>query len=96
LLSEMPYVRALRWVRDRSRASLRAELNAIAYGPKLAPRPLLLLYGAEDRLVNKTPAEAWQAQQVASFEVIEGAGHFDIVTHSVASQVLIQWLKEHL
>ncbi|MGB9880841.1 MAG: hypothetical protein ACPLRM_08775, partial [Anaerolineae bacterium] len=86
----------LRWVRDRTRASLRAELNAIAYGPKLAPRPLLLLYGAEDRLVNKTPAEAWQAQQVASLEVIEGAGHFDIVTHSVASQVLIQWLKEHL
>lgn len=96
LLSEMPYLQALRWTRDRGRVSLRAELNAIACVTKLAPRPLLLLYGASDRIVSRMPAEDWKAQQGASLEVIEGAGHFDVITHPAALQALIQWLKEHL
>ncbi|MBC7232982.1 MAG: acetylxylan esterase [Chloroflexi bacterium] len=98
LLREMPYLEALRWARDRSRANLRAALNALEYGSRIAPRSFLLLYGAEDRLVSRTPTEAWQAQQATSMrlEVIEGVGHFDLVKHPVAVRVLIQWLREHL
>jgi dienelactone hydrolase len=58
LLREMPYPMALHWARNHRRASLQNELNAAEYAPKIAPRPLLLLYGAEDGLVVRTLAEA--------------------------------------
>jgi dienelactone hydrolase len=50
LLSEMSYLQALRWARDRKRANLCRELNAVEYGARIAPRPFLLLYGGEDHL----------------------------------------------
>jgi len=51
LLREMPYPMAWRWARNQKRANLQNELNAAEFAPKIAPRPLLLLYGAEDGLV---------------------------------------------
>jgi pimeloyl-ACP methyl ester carboxylesterase len=52
LLHEMTYFRALRWARDRKRANLRKELNAVEYEARIPPRPFLLLYGEQDRLVG--------------------------------------------
>lgn len=54
LLREMPYPMALRWARNQKRANLQNELNAAECAPKIAPRPLLLLYGAGDALVVST------------------------------------------
>jgi pimeloyl-ACP methyl ester carboxylesterase len=51
LMGEMPYPMALRWARNRKRANLQTQLNAAEYADKIAPRPLLLVYGADDRLV---------------------------------------------
>jgi len=98
LLREMSYFPAWRWTRDRKRAKLRTELNALAYGTKIAPRPLLLLYGAEDRLVNNAPIEKWDAQHKDSvrLQVIQGAGHLDLVDHPMALHAIVQWFKEHL
>ena len=98
LLREMPYLQALRWSRDRQRAQLRAELNALEYGKKIAPRPLLLLYGAEDRLVNKSLAEDWreQCQEAITFRLIQDARHLDLLDHPRTLYIVVQWFKEHL
>jgi dienelactone hydrolase len=53
LLHEMSYCRAMRWARDRRRATLCKELNAVEYEAKIAPRPFLLLYGEEDKLAGE-------------------------------------------
>ena len=59
LLHEMSYFRAMRWARDRKRATLCKELNAVEYGARIPPRPFLLLYGEEDNLVGEAPLENW-------------------------------------
>jgi len=98
LMSEMSYAQALRWARDRSRARLRTELNALAHGAKIAPRPLLLLYGAEDRLVSRAPLGEWDTQDPnwVTHQVIQGAGHLDLLNHPMTLQTVAGWLKEHL
>jgi len=92
LLHEMSYWQALRWARDAKREVLRAKLTALEYGVKIAPRPLLLMHGAEDRIVANAPVEGWSAQHV----VIQDAGHLNLVDHPLAVQIIVQWLKEHL
>lgn len=97
LLHELPYLQALHWARDRQRASLRTELTALEYGGKITPRPLLLIYGVEDRLVAKAPGkdvpiEHWGAQQA----IIQGAAHLNLVDHPTTLQTVGQWFKEHL
>jgi len=98
LMSEMPYAQALRWARDRKRANLRMELNALEYRASIAPRPFLLLYGAEDRLVNKAPIAEWgtQHENWVTHEVIQGAGHLNLVDHPMTLQIVTRWFKEHL
>ncbi len=98
LMQEMPYLQALRWALDRKRTSLRADLNALKYGAKIAPRPLLLVCGAEDRLVTNAPIEEWHVQHRDSItcRTIQGAGHFNLVDHPTALRTAVQWFKEHL
>jgi dienelactone hydrolase len=98
LLREMSYFRAMRWARDRKRTSLRKELNAIEYGAKIFPRPFLLLYGEEDRLVADAPLAKWAGQHRDSIDlqVIPGTGHLNLADHPMAVRVIIQWFKEHL
>ena len=91
LLREMPYCRALRWARNSRRAALRRELTALEYGAKIGPRPLLLVYGSEDRLVGNAAVESWHAQRVT----VRGAGHVSLGDHPMALQAVVQWLKEH-
>jgi hypothetical protein len=100
LLREMSYPRALRWARDRRRETLRSELTALEYGAKIAPpngtrtapRPFLIMYGAEDALVNRAPMEGWGAEQMT----IPGAGHVHISKHRLTLEAAAQWFKEHL
>jgi dienelactone hydrolase len=53
LLHELSYYRAMCWARDRRRATLGKELNAVEYATKIPPRPFLLLYGEDDKLVGE-------------------------------------------
>lgn len=92
LLREMPYCKALHWARNSRRAALRSELTALEYGAKIDPRPLLLMYGSEDRLVGSAAVESWHAQCVT----VRGAGHLNLGDHPMAVQSMAQWLKEHL
>lgn len=90
LLSEMSYLQALRWARDRKRANLCKELNAVAYGARIPPRPFLLLYGERDRVVGSIAIAGAQLQ------VIPGLGHLHLTSQPVAMQVVSAWLREHL
>jgi len=100
LLREMPYPPALCWARDQRRETLRAELTALEYGAKMVPpdgtrtvpRPFLLVYGAEDSLVNLAPVDQWGAEQI----VIQGAGHLHLPDQPLAVRAVVRWLKEHL
>jgi hypothetical protein len=98
LMSEMPFAQALRWARDRTRAKLQMGLNAFEYRTKIAPRPFLLLYGTEDRLVTRSPLQVWDAPEKPwiTHQVIQGAGHLDLLDHPTTLHTVARWLKEHL
>jgi len=98
LLREMSFFRAMRWARDQKRATLCRELNAMEYGARIPPRPFLLLYGGEDRLVGDPALSTWQAQQPNTVEMrfVPGVGHFGLLSHAPATEALITWLKEHM
>jgi pimeloyl-ACP methyl ester carboxylesterase len=97
-MSEMPFAQALRWARDRTRAKLQMGLNAFEYRTKIAPRPFLLLYGTEDRLVTRSPLQVWDAPEKPwiTHQVIQGAGHLDLLDHPTTLHTVARWLKEHL
>jgi dienelactone hydrolase len=112
LLHEMSYWRAMHWARDHTRAMLGKELNASAYGARIPPRPFLLVYGEEDRLVGETPLAEWEPtssgpgresispsdgrESTSQLQVIPGLGHLNLAAHPAVMQVVSQWFKEHL
>jgi dienelactone hydrolase len=106
LLHEMPLPSAWRWAHDAKRASLQKGLNALEYGPKVAPRPLLLVFGARDRLTcakleeggvtSSLTAALGQAHDSITLRIIPGAGHLDLLDQQEALQTVIEWFKEHL
>ncbi len=106
LLREMPWPNAWRWAHDAKRASLQRSLNALEYGPRVAPRPLLLVFGARDRLTCcaqqkggvafSLPAALGQAHDSVTLCVVPGAGHVDLLSQQAALQTTIEWFKEHL
>ena len=98
LLSEMSYLEAWHWLRDERRARLVAQLSALEYGTKIAPRPLLLLYGADDRLSARTSPQDWDAKDHGwiTHQVIQSAGHIDLLDHPATLNTVVRWLKERL
>jgi dienelactone hydrolase len=98
LLREMSYPEAWRWLRDPRRAGLVDQLNALDHGSKIAPRRLLLMYGANDRLSawNAAPDWATQGDNWVTHQIIRGVGHLDLLDHPATLNTLVRWLKEHL
>jgi dienelactone hydrolase len=100
LLHELSYFRAMRWARDRRRATLCKELDAVQYEARIPPRPFLLLYGEQDSLVGEgtiAAASSFPGQGSSSqLQVIPGLGHLNLATHPVVMHLVSQWLKEHL
>ena len=98
LLSEMSYLQALHWARDRKRATLCRELNAVEYGPRIPPRPFLLLYGEDDRLAGDVAsvAASWGQSGTGQVQVIPDLGHLGLASHPAVMEIVSQWLKEHL
>jgi hypothetical protein len=93
LLGEMSYFRAMRWARDRRRATLCKELNSVEYGARIAPRPFLLLYGGEDHLSG---SDSTSFGSTCQRQTIPGLGHLNLAAQPTVMQVVSQWLKEHL
>jgi len=96
LLHEMSYPRAQRWSRDPRRAKVRIDLDALNYAAKIASRPMMLMYGARDRLVTKPAAEMPDSKGYLRAKVIPDCGHFCLMEHPVAMRIISQWFKEHL
>ena len=96
LLREMPYLQALRWARDQERARLRTELDALEHADRIAPRPIVLMYGARDSVTTRPPGGRIDSESNLHTEIIPGAGHFDLVEHPVAMSTVVQWFREHL
>ncbi len=101
LLHELSYWRAMRWARDHTRAILGKELNAVEYGPRIPPRPFLLLYGEEDKLEGETLRADWDStslgrESTSQLQVIPGLGHLSLAAHPTVMQVVSRWFKEHL
>jgi uncharacterized protein len=68
------------------------ELRAVAFAPKLAPRPLLVVHGSEDDLVPVFDARVLvDAHGAAELRIMNGAGHR--LRHDPrAVAVLLGWL----
>ena len=105
LLREMAFPEAWRWARDRERDRLRSSLNALEYAQRIVPRPLLLLYGAEDRLASSriTAEETQEAslppsllQDSTTLLILPDIGHLDLMDHSSTRQAVELWFREHL
>ncbi len=106
LLHEMTFPNAWRWAHDAKRASLQKSLSALEYGTRVAPRPLLLVFGAKDRITSSAPqdegvahslpAALSQSHQSITLHVIPGAGHYDLLDQPETVQSVIRWFKEHL
>ena len=110
-LREMSYPQAWAWTRNRRRPELCRALLALEYANRIAPRPFLLLYGAEDSLVTATSSEYWgsrgEARAMAppssapttgwpTVQTVPGIGHLNLLSHPQVLQTAIQWLREHL
>jgi hypothetical protein len=107
LLREMSYPEAWRWAADRQRTGLRSELAALEYAPRIAPRPVLLLYGALDGLVrnpytapedkNGTPPQPLQVcEDSMTIQTIANVGHLDLLDHAETRSIVAQWFGERL
>jgi fermentation-respiration switch protein FrsA (DUF1100 family) len=72
-------------------------VKPIDYIDKIAPRPLLLVHGSRDEVVDISQARRLYARagQPKKLAIIEGAGHR--LRHSQeAMAVVIDWLKSHI
>ncbi len=97
VMAEMPYPQAFRWTRDRRREMLRTQLDALAFGGRIDPRPFLLLYGAEDKLVSRAPVEEWvRTRASVTHQIVQGARHLDLLDHPTTLQTVARWFKERL
>ena len=74
------------------------ELRAVAFAPKVAPRPLLVVHGSEDDLVPVFDARVLvDAHGAAELRIMNGAGHR--LRHDPrAVAILLGWLdrERHL
>jgi len=110
-LREMSYPQAWAWTRDRKRPALCRDLQALTYAGKIAPRPFLVLYGAEDSLVTSISCVHGETTERASsmttpssapntdwpmVRTLPAIGHLNLSSHPQVIQTVVQWLKEHL
>ncbi len=98
ILKEMSYLRALRRAGFRRRAELVAELAASDYVSKLAPRPLLLVYGEQDGITSIAQARAILGEEMAqsNLKSLPGEGHLSLPHSSAASALVARWFRENL
>ena len=70
------------------------QVNAIEHVAKIAPRPLLLVHGSEDEVVNVSHAYRLYdgAGEPKQINIIDGAGH-DLRQDDRAIAIVIDWLK---
>jgi hypothetical protein len=98
LLREMSYLEAWRWIRDERRTRLVTQLSALDHGSKIAPRPLLLLYGTDDQLAARTSPRDWDERDNAwiTHQIVRSAAHLDLLNHPSTLNTVARWFRERL
>ncbi len=94
LLREMSYLEAIRWRRRHGSGKVVAQLDAPKYLAELGDRPLLIVYGEEDRL-----SAGWSANNFPRSVVLKrmpGLGRAGLVRHPRVVSLTVTWLLRHL
>jgi dienelactone hydrolase len=96
VLSEWSYRQA--WQRTWTTRRLLVELDPLGRLRHLADRPVLVVYGDRDRLVDvgKAQAALREAASGCRVDLLPGAGHRDIGQSRQAAQWICRWLEEHV
>jgi hypothetical protein len=94
LLGEMSYLEAIRWRRRHGSGAVIAQLDALKHVSELENRPLLVVYGEEDRL-----SAGWSAASLPrwmEFKKVAGQGRFRLVRDQKVISSTVSWLLRHL
>jgi dienelactone hydrolase len=94
LLREMTYVGAIRWRRRLGGGALVAQLDALTHISDLASRPLLVIYGAKDRLAAGLDTVKWPGP--AKRKKVAGFGRVGLVADSRVVSSTVGWLSKQL
>ncbi len=94
LLREMSYLEAIRWRRRHGSGAVVARLDALKHLPELENRPLLIVYGEEDRLSARWTATSFPRS--VEFNKIPGLGRAELVRDPQVISSTVSWLLRHL
>jgi dienelactone hydrolase len=94
LLREMSYPEAIRWTHLRGAGELVTSLRAGEHIPELDPRPLLVVYGKEDRVA--CPADLLPLLGGPKVKLIPERGHRDLVCDARVLSSTVGWFRSHL
>jgi dienelactone hydrolase len=94
LLREMTYLGAIRWRRRLGGGALVAQLDALAHIAELAARPLLVIYGANDRLAAGLDTVEWPGS--AKRKKVSAFGRVGLVADSTVVSSTAGWLSRQL
>jgi hypothetical protein len=94
LLREMSHVGARRWRRWLNGGELIAQLDAQKHIPQLDPRPLLILHGANDRLVSGL--DRLESLPSTKVKKVEHAGRAGLATEPSVVSSTVSWFLGRL
>jgi hypothetical protein len=94
LLREMSYVGATRWRRWLDGGELIAQLDALKHITELDPRPLLIILGANDRLV--TGLETVESPPSTKVKKVEHLGRAGLATEPSVVSSTVSWFSRRL
>jgi hypothetical protein len=94
LLREMSYVGATRWRRWLDGGELIAQLDALKHMPELDPRPLLIILGADDRLVSGL--ETVESLPSTKVKKVEHRGRAGLATEPSVVSSTVSWFSRRL
>jgi pimeloyl-ACP methyl ester carboxylesterase len=94
LLREMSYLEAIRWRRRHNSGKVVAQLDALNYMPEFGDRPLLIVYGEEDRLSAEWTATSFPRS--VKINKVPGLGRAGLVRDPQVVSFTVSWLLRHL
>ncbi len=98
LLDEMTCPQAVRWLLGGRRQRLLGELASAEAVARIAPRPVLVVYGDQDALVPMSRARtligvAQEGHPPAELRTVAGEGHRSLAGSAAAGELVAEWLE---
>jgi hypothetical protein len=94
LLRDQSYLEAIRWRRRHVAGALVAQLDALKHMAELDPRPLLVIYGEEDRL--SAGRSAISSVRTVKVKEVEGLGRVGLVRDEQVISSAASWFLKRL